>query len=73
MFRSLIFHGIVLKPAAMPSFYNKQIFTQKYIVDFQELTKREAEYVSLSRDTTEADLKQRREIRSGSAFYLDQV
>lgn len=39
---------------------------------YLELTKREAEYVSLSRDTTEADLKQRREIRSGSAFYLDQ-
>ncbi|KAL4221611.1 von Willebrand factor A domain-containing protein 8 [Mactra antiquata] len=39
---------------------------------YLELTKREGEYVSLSRDTTEADLKQRREIRSGSAFYLDQ-
>ncbi|KAL5014683.1 hypothetical protein ScPMuIL_008953, partial [Solemya velum] len=39
---------------------------------YLELTKREGEYVSLSRDTTETDLKQRREIRSGSAFYLDQ-
>jgi hypothetical protein len=39
----------------------------------QELTKREVEYVSLSRDTTETDLKQRREIRSGTAFYIDQV
>ncbi|KAL3861823.1 hypothetical protein ACJMK2_007838 [Sinanodonta woodiana] len=39
---------------------------------YLELTKREGEYISLSRDITEADLKQRREIRSGSAFYLDQ-
>lgn len=39
----------------------------------QELTKREVEYVALSRDTTETDLKQRREIRSGTAFYIDQV
>lgn len=39
----------------------------------QELTKREVEYIALSRDTTESDLKQRREIRSGTAFYIDQV
>lgn len=39
----------------------------------QELTKREVEYVALSRDTTENDLKQRREIQSGTAFYIDQV
>lgn len=39
----------------------------------QELTKREVEYIALSRDTTETDLKQRREIRGGSAFYLDQA
>ncbi|XP_060072942.1 von Willebrand factor A domain-containing protein 8-like [Ylistrum balloti] len=39
---------------------------------YLELTKREGEYISLSRDTTESDLKQRREIRSGTAFYLDQ-
>ncbi|XP_011270078.1 hypothetical protein CAOG_08496 [Capsaspora owczarzaki ATCC 30864] len=38
-----------------------------------ELTRREVEYVSLSRDTTESDLKQRREIRSGSAHYIDQA
>lgn len=31
------------------------------------------EYVSLSRDTTEADLKQRREIINGTAHYVDQV
>lgn len=45
------------------------------ILDYcpQELTKREVEYIALSRDTTETDLKQRREIRDGSAFYLDQA
>lgn len=37
------------------------------------MTKRECEYISLSRDTTETDLKQRREIRSGTAYYIDQV
>ena len=39
----------------------------------KELTQREAEYVALSRDTTESDIKQRREIRAGTAFYIDQV
>lgn len=39
----------------------------------QELTRREVEYMALSRDTTESDLKQRREIRAGTAFYIDQV
>ncbi|XP_068602140.1 von Willebrand factor A domain-containing protein 8 [Brachionichthys hirsutus] len=41
-------------------------------MQYLELTKREVEYVALSRDTTESDLKQRREIRSGTAYYLDQ-
>lgn len=44
-----------------------------FFIAEQELTKREVEYVALSRDTTETDLKQRREIRSGTAFYIDQV
>ncbi|XP_076454368.1 von Willebrand factor A domain-containing protein 8-like [Babylonia areolata] len=39
---------------------------------YLELTRRESEYVSLSRDTTESDLKQRREILGGTAFYIDQ-
>lgn len=39
---------------------------------YLELTKREVEYVSLSRDTTETDIKQRREIVSGTAYYHDQ-
>ncbi|BES87714.1 von Willebrand factor A domain containing 8 [Nesidiocoris tenuis] len=40
---------------------------------YLELTQREMEFVSLSRDTTEADLKQRREIVSSTAKYVDQV
>lgn len=39
----------------------------------QEMTEKEVEYVSLSRDTTESDLKQRREITSGTAVHVDQV
>ncbi|XP_074632889.1 von Willebrand factor A domain-containing protein 8-like isoform X1 [Acropora palmata] len=41
-------------------------------MQYLELTKREVEYIALSRDTTEADLKQRREISAGSAYYVDQ-
>ncbi|XP_036084810.1 von Willebrand factor A domain-containing protein 8 isoform X2 [Rousettus aegyptiacus] len=41
-------------------------------MQYLELTRREVEYIALSRDTTESDLKQRREIRAGSAFYVDQ-
>ncbi|XP_055693554.1 von Willebrand factor A domain-containing protein 8 [Lutzomyia longipalpis] len=41
-------------------------------MQFIELTQRELEYVSLSRDTTESDLKQRREIEAGTARYHDQ-
>lgn len=37
-----------------------------------EVTRREAEYVALSADTTEGDLKQRREIINGSVQHLDQ-
>ena len=37
-----------------------------------ELTRREVDYLSLSRDTTESDLKQRREIVDGSGIYVDQ-
>ncbi|XP_032686011.1 von Willebrand factor A domain-containing protein 8 [Odontomachus brunneus] len=39
---------------------------------FLELTGRELEFIALTRDTTEADLKQRREIKSGTAYYHDQ-
>lgn len=42
-------------------------------LQYLELTQRELEYVALSRDTTEADLKQRREIQRSTAKYFDQV
>ncbi|CAG9561701.1 unnamed protein product [Danaus chrysippus] len=45
---------------------------RKVALQYLELTQRELEYVSLSRDTTEADLKQRREIQSSTAKYFDQ-
>ncbi|XP_017094765.2 von Willebrand factor A domain-containing protein 8 [Drosophila bipectinata] len=41
-------------------------------MQFLELTQREVEYVALSRDTTESDLKQRREIHNREAVYHDQ-
>ncbi len=41
-------------------------------MQYLELTRRELEYVALSRDTTESDLKQRREIVGGTAHYIDQ-
>ncbi|XP_072394328.1 von Willebrand factor A domain-containing protein 8 isoform X1 [Diabrotica undecimpunctata] len=41
-------------------------------MQYLELTNREHEYVALSRDTTESDLKQRREIVQGTANYFDQ-
>ncbi len=37
------------------------------------MTNREYEYLAVTRDTTEADIKQRREIRDGTAFYTDLV
>jgi len=41
-------------------------------LSFLELTGRELEFISLTRDTTEADLKQRREIKNSTAYYHDQ-
>lgn len=40
---------------------------------YAQMTNHEIEYVTLSRDTTESDLKQRREIKSGTAVYEDQA
>uniref|UniRef100_A0A0K2VIZ0 Sulfhydryl oxidase n=1 Tax=Lepeophtheirus salmonis TaxID=72036 RepID=A0A0K2VIZ0_LEPSM len=45
---------------------------RRLVMQYLELINGEAEYVSLSRDTTESDLKQRREIISGTAKYIDQ-
>uniref|UniRef100_A0A0M3IYL3 C12.2 (inferred by orthology to a D. melanogaster protein) n=1 Tax=Anisakis simplex TaxID=6269 RepID=A0A0M3IYL3_ANISI len=41
------------------------------VLQYLELCGREFEYLSITRDTTEADIKQRREIRNGTAFYTD--
>ncbi|EDW00287.1 von Willebrand factor A domain-containing protein 8 [Drosophila grimshawi] len=43
------------------------------VMQFLEVTDRELEYVALSRDTTESDLKQRREIHNKTALYHDQA
>ena len=40
---------------------------------YAQLTNSEIEYVALSRDSTESDLKQRREIQNGTAYFEDQV
>ncbi|XP_002741241.2 von Willebrand factor A domain-containing protein 8-like, partial [Saccoglossus kowalevskii] len=47
-------------------------FRREIVMQYAELTKREVEYIALTRDTTETDLKQRREILSSTAYYIDQ-
>eukprot|EP00931_Biecheleriopsis_adriatica_P049533 TRINITY_DN28660_c0_g1_i1.p1 TRINITY_DN28660_c0_g1~~TRINITY_DN28660_c0_g1_i1.p1 ORF type:complete len:1540 (+),score=355.44 TRINITY_DN28660_c0_g1_i1:29-4621(+) len=42
------------------------------VLRFCSLFRREMEYVGITRDTNESDLKQRREIRDGEIFYFDQ-
>ena len=42
-------------------------------MQFCELTKQEVEFVQLTRDTTESDLKQRREITQGNVLFVDQA
>ncbi|KFM72906.1 hypothetical protein X975_02246, partial [Stegodyphus mimosarum] len=44
----------------------------RIILQYLEMMHQEVEYVVLSRDTTENDLKQRREIVEGTAHYIDQ-
>ncbi len=48
-------------------------FKRQLAMSFAELTSREIEYISLSRDTTESDIKQRREVIHKTATYIDQV
>ncbi|CAG8551920.1 10698_t:CDS:10 [Diversispora eburnea] len=43
------------------------------VLKYAQLTNREIEYIPLSKDCTDADLKQRREILNGTAFYVDQA
>lgn len=42
------------------------------VTKFSESTQRKVEYVALSRETTESDLKQRREIQNGTTICFDQ-
>ncbi|XP_063703631.1 von Willebrand factor A domain-containing protein 8 [Culicoides brevitarsis] len=41
-------------------------------MQYLQLTNREVEYLAVTRDSTESDLKQRREIINGSSVYFDQ-
>ncbi|ETW00905.1 hypothetical protein, variant 1 [Aphanomyces invadans] len=46
---------------------------RRLALQFCEIMQREVEYVAISQDTTESDLKQRREILGGSAIFADQA
>ncbi|RKO85785.1 AAA domain-containing protein, partial [Blyttiomyces helicus] len=48
-------------------------FRRNLIMKYADLAQREIEYVALSKDVTDSDLKQRREIVGGSAIYTDQA
>ncbi|KAF7726766.1 von Willebrand factor A domain-containing protein 8 [Apophysomyces ossiformis] len=43
------------------------------VMKYAEMTQREIEYVALSKDVTDADLKQRRELQNGTSYYVDQA
>ncbi|CEG83438.1 hypothetical protein RMATCC62417_17358 [Rhizopus microsporus] len=43
------------------------------VIKYAEMTQREIEYVALSKDVTDADLKQRRELQNSTSFYVDQA
>ncbi|KAI9260188.1 AAA domain-containing protein [Sporodiniella umbellata] len=43
------------------------------VMKYAEMTQREIEYVALSKDVTDADLKQRRELKDSTSFYVDQA
>ncbi|KAG0792461.1 hypothetical protein G6F57_004554 [Rhizopus arrhizus] len=43
------------------------------VMKYAEMTQREIEYVALSKDVTDADLKQRRELQNSTSFYVDQA
>ena len=44
---------------------------RRLAMQFCELTQREVEYLCLSQDITESDIKQRREVQSKTVFYMD--
>ena len=47
-------------------------FRRNLALSFAELTHREVEYLCLTRDTTEADIKQRKEISNSTVIYANQ-
>jgi hypothetical protein len=47
-------------------------FRRNLALSFAEMTQREVEYLCLTRDTTESDIKQRREIKASSVIYANQ-
>uniref|UniRef100_A0A1I7X5C3 VWFA domain-containing protein n=1 Tax=Heterorhabditis bacteriophora TaxID=37862 RepID=A0A1I7X5C3_HETBA len=64
---------LVLQYLVSNKVLNLLTFLRKFKIDIflKELRNREYEYIAVTRDTTEADIKQRREIRGGTAFYTD--
>jgi hypothetical protein len=48
-------------------------FRRRLALSYCEMARRESEVLTISQDTTEADLKQRREIVNGCAIYVDQA
>lgn len=47
-------------------------FRRQLAFSYAEITKREVEYLCLTRDTTESDIKQRREVKNSSVLYENQ-
>ncbi|RNA15401.1 von Willebrand factor A domain-containing 8 [Brachionus plicatilis] len=47
-------------------------FRRHLAFSYAEITKREIEYLCLTRDTTESDIKQRREVKNSSVLYENQ-
>ena len=47
-------------------------YIRRLVMRYAELVEREVEVVSVSRDTTESDMKQRRELHAGSVLYVNQ-
>ncbi|KAJ1339381.1 hypothetical protein BSLG_005992 [Batrachochytrium salamandrivorans] len=46
------------------------VFDGAQVLRYAQLSQREIEYVAISRDVSDTDLKQRREIKNGTAFIL---
>lgn len=63
--------GIIFEPNFFPPLYFEGLLKRYLAFRFCEICCREAEYLCLSGDITENDLKQRREIRNGTLIYED--